>query len=60
MARAMGATGLRVADEAELADALAHALAAPGPVVVDVIVDPEEAAPIGRRIANLIAQGARG
>ncbi|HEY1816411.1 MAG TPA: thiamine pyrophosphate-dependent enzyme [Kofleriaceae bacterium] len=58
IARAMGALGIRVTDEAELPRALAEALAAPGPVVVDVVIDPEEKAPIGRRIANLIAQGA--
>jgi acetolactate synthase I/II/III large subunit len=60
IARAMGADSVCVTDEAELPAALARALAAPGPFVVDVIVDPEERAPIGRRIANLIAQGAHG
>ena len=58
IARAMGAGGVRVADEAELRDALAQALAAPGPFVVDVIVDPAETPPISRRIDQLIAQGA--
>lgn len=58
IARAMGALGIRVIDEVDLPDALAQAMAHDGPVVVDVIVDPDEQAPIGRRIKNLIAQGA--
>jgi acetolactate synthase-1/2/3 large subunit len=60
LARAMGADGIRVTDEAELASALRRALAAPGPFVVDVVIDPDERAPIGRRIQNLIDQGAHG
>ena len=60
LARAMGADGIRVTDEAELAPALARALAAPGPFVVDVVIDADERAPIGRRIQNLIDQGAQG
>jgi acetolactate synthase-1/2/3 large subunit len=58
IARAMGADGVRVTDEVELDAALETALAATGPFVVDVVIDPEERAPIGARIRNLIAQGA--
>ncbi|MDO9707223.1 thiamine pyrophosphate-binding protein [Paracraurococcus lichenis] len=38
--RALGGTGLRAADEAGFRAALAEALAAPGPALVDVRVDP--------------------
>lgn len=39
-ARACGGTGIRVEDPAECGAALDEALAAPGPVIVDAIVDP--------------------
>jgi acetolactate synthase-1/2/3 large subunit len=38
--RSVGGLGLRARNEAEYAAALAEALAADGPVVVDVLVDP--------------------
>jgi len=41
-ARACGATGLRIEDPADCGRALEEALAAPGPAVVDAIVDPFE------------------
>jgi pyruvate dehydrogenase (quinone) len=42
VARACGAQGFRVAQPAELRDTVARALREPGPVVVDVSVDPAE------------------
>jgi len=41
-AQACGGTGFRVTRPEELTGTLARALAAPGPVVVDVLVDPNE------------------
>ncbi|MBN3846049.1 thiamine pyrophosphate-binding protein [Paraburkholderia sp. Ac-20342] len=41
VARGFGARGWRVEDPAQLADALSAALAADGPSVVDVVIDPE-------------------
>jgi pyruvate dehydrogenase (quinone)/pyruvate oxidase len=41
-ARACGATGITVEKPADCADAITAALDAPGPVVVDAIVDPFE------------------
>lgn len=40
LARGMGCAGMRVADRAELGDALRRAFAAAGPVVLDVAIDP--------------------
>ncbi len=58
-ARSQGAVGLTVDTEAELAAALATALATPGPVVVDVRVDPSVPSPIlALRIKSLSSQGA--
>lgn len=45
-ARCQGAIGLTVADEHGLVDAIAQALAAPGPVVVDVRIDRAVPSPI--------------
>ncbi len=57
-ARCQGAIGLTVEREPELAPALAQALALPGPVVVDVRIDPTVPAPIvADRIRGLLAQG---
>jgi pyruvate dehydrogenase (quinone) len=42
VARAMGLTGIRVTDPAELDDAVRQALATPGPVLLDVLTNPEE------------------
>lgn len=55
--RAMGALGLSVTRPCELDAALHQALAAGGPVVVDVRIDPDEAAPLGARNRSLAAQG---
>jgi len=41
-AQACGGTGFRVAKPEDLQGAVARALATPGPVVVDVVVDPGE------------------
>jgi pyruvate dehydrogenase (quinone) len=40
MARAAGVTGIRIEDPDEVRDGLAEALAADGPVLVDVLTDP--------------------
>ncbi|WP_437947005.1 thiamine pyrophosphate-dependent enzyme [Sorangium sp. So ce296] len=53
MARAMGARGVRVAREADVAAALETALADGGPFVVDVEIDRDEVAPHFARIASL-------
>ena len=45
LARAMGAEGLRVGDEMALDAALAHAMAVPGPVVIDALIDADRPAP---------------
>jgi acetolactate synthase-1/2/3 large subunit len=59
LAASQGAVGLTVDGEAELAAALATALATPGPVVVDVRVDPSVPSPIlALRIKSLSSQGA--
>ncbi|MGH9044700.1 MAG: thiamine pyrophosphate-dependent enzyme [Acidimicrobiales bacterium] len=58
-ASSLGAFGIRVNKRELLADALREALRAPGPAVVDVLVDPEAVAP-GVRLSALIAEGRRG
>ncbi|HVR20327.1 MAG TPA: thiamine pyrophosphate-dependent enzyme, partial [Polyangiaceae bacterium] len=57
IARAMGADGRRVDRECDLEAALRAGLAAPGPFVIDVIIDPSEIVPSGRRNRSLEAQG---
>ena len=42
VARACGATGIRLEDPNQCGDVVAAALSAPGPVVVDALVDPHE------------------
>ena len=54
----LGATGIRVKRESEIQAALEKAMKSTGPVVVDVIIDPTQLAPIGGRIQSLISQGA--
>ncbi|MCE9577350.1 MAG: thiamine pyrophosphate-binding protein [Deltaproteobacteria bacterium] len=55
-ARCQGAVGIAVATELELAAAIAHALATPGPVVIDVRVDRTVPSPIlALRIQSLQA-----
>jgi len=56
-ARAMGADGLHVRTEEEIDDALVAALAAEGPFIIDVHIDPEEASPLLQRFESLIKQG---
>jgi acetolactate synthase I/II/III large subunit len=59
IARAMGADGVRVEREDELAAALGRARRARGPFVVDVMTDASEAAPAGDRNRSLQQQGIR-
>ncbi len=56
IARGMGADGIRVHNESDIAAALETALASLVPFVVDVIIDPTRPAPIGSRINSLISQ----
>jgi len=42
VARAMGLTGVRVTDPADLDSAVSEGLATPGPVLLDVLTNPEE------------------
>lgn len=53
----MGGGGVSVAREADVDAALLRALAARGPFVVDVSIDPDELAPAGGRNASLTSQG---
>lgn len=57
-AEAMGARGFTVRNEMELGSALAAAMREPGPVVVDVDIDPGELAPTRKRNSSLLDQGA--
>lgn len=52
----MGADGIRVERESDIFAALEKAMAATGPFVVDVVIDPIQLAPIGSRIQSLISQ----
>lgn len=56
LARAMGAEGLRVEREADLVPALERAMAARGPFVLDVRIDPDRPAPSQGRNRGLRAQ----
>lgn len=57
LARSMGADGVVVEREDEVEGALERALAAPGPFVIDVRIDPGEASPLLKRFESLIRQG---
>lgn len=59
LARAMGGEGIRVERESDLEAALEKAMASSIPFVVDVIIEPNQPAPIGGRIKSLISQGAK-
>lgn len=59
IARGMGAEGIRVEAEAGLESALKKAMAAKGPVVVDVTIDPTRFAPSKGRNKSLSAQGVK-
>ncbi len=56
LARSMGADGIRVWRESQVADALGWALRSRGPFVVDVVIDPDELAPVADRIASIYTQ----
>lgn len=60
IARGMGADGIRVANEAELAAAIKRAMREPKPFVIDVIIDKNEQAPAQSRFKSLIRQGSAG
>jgi thiamine pyrophosphate-dependent acetolactate synthase large subunit-like protein len=55
----MGADGIRVERESEVEAALQQARDAKGPFLVDVIIDPREAAPANRRNKSLVEQGVK-
>lgn len=55
LARAMGAAGRRVESEDGLEAALSQALAAPGPFVLDVLIDADQVAPTNGRNEGLRA-----
>ncbi|MEM1201911.1 MAG: thiamine pyrophosphate-dependent enzyme [Acidobacteriota bacterium] len=57
MARSMGAAGIRVDTEDMLEVALDEAMAADGPFVIDVTIDPNETSPLLARFESLIKQG---
>jgi acetolactate synthase-1/2/3 large subunit len=59
VARAMGGDGIRVEREEDLAAALRAGMSSLGPFVIDVLVDPKELAPSGKRNQSLKAQGLR-
>lgn len=60
IARGMGADGVTVDCESSLGGALGRAVAARGPFVVDVSIDPSERAPASHRNQSLSRQGLRG
>lgn len=55
-ARSMGADGVRVEREVDLEAALRAALAAEGPFVVDVIIDPNELSPVVQQRVRSLGQ----
>ena len=59
IARGMGAVGIRVETEADLESVLEKAMAATGPVIVDVIIDPTRFAPSKGRNKSLSEQGVK-
>jgi thiamine pyrophosphate-dependent acetolactate synthase large subunit-like protein len=59
IARGMGAEGIRVKAEAGLEEALEKAMAATGPMVVDVTIDPTRFAPSKGRNKSLSTQGVK-
>lgn len=56
LARSMGADGVAVGEEGELEAALAAAMAAPGPFVVDVRIDTAEASPLLHRFDEMLGR----
>ncbi len=59
IASGMGAEGIRIHKESDLEAALEKAMAATGPFVVDVLIDPDRRAPSKGRNQGLAAQGAK-
>ena len=59
IAQGMGADGIRVEQESDLETALAKAMTATVPFVVDVIIDPTCPSPIAGRVKSLMKQGAK-
>ncbi|MEB3218623.1 MAG: scytonemin biosynthesis protein ScyA [Nostocales cyanobacterium 94392] len=59
IARGMGAVGIRVTKESEITAALEKAIAATGPIVIDVLIDPDRPAPSKGRNKGLAAQGVK-
>ena len=59
LARSMGADGIRVENEADVRAALEKAIAASGPYVIDVMIDPSRIAPSGERNKSLQALGVK-
>jgi acetolactate synthase-1/2/3 large subunit len=57
IARGMGGSGVRVEAEADVDQAIAEALAAEGPFVIDVVIDETEIAPAIGRNQSLVRQG---
>jgi acetolactate synthase-1/2/3 large subunit len=60
LARAVGALGIRVEREADVAPALKQALVAGRPVVIDVLIDVAEPPPQSLRVGSLTRQGVNG
>lgn len=58
-AKSMGAGAELVSTETQLEAALCRALAAQGPYVLDVIIDPTQPSPLVERFKSLIRQGSR-
>ncbi|KAB8332109.1 thiamine pyrophosphate-binding protein [Scytonema tolypothrichoides VB-61278] len=59
IAHAMGAEGIRIHKEIDLFSALEQAMAATGPVVIDVVINPDRRAPSKGRNAGLASQGVK-
>jgi thiamine pyrophosphate-dependent acetolactate synthase large subunit-like protein len=57
MAESMGARGVCVTHEDRLHGAIEDALATPGPVVVDVLIERSSLAPFGKRVGALPPSG---
>lgn len=57
LAESLGAQGALVTSEDQIEDALAQAMEAEGPFVVDVRIDPDEPSPLLKRFESLIKQG---
>lgn len=58
IANGMGANGIRVESESEIQAALEEAMAASGPFVVDVVIDPTQMPLSNSRNQSLVSQGA--